>query len=180
GRALDASALSAGSSAEGPEIRVTMYTPSAARRAVPIVLLLNFGGGPSSPEGARAGRGPVSGDPPVAAEILARGWGYATVGYQDIQPDRANAWTDGIIGRTLTPGQTQPAPGEWGTIGAWAWGASRIIDYLETDKAVDRRRIALHGFSRLGKTVLWAAAQDERIAAVFSACAGEMGSALAR
>jgi hypothetical protein len=119
-------------------------------------------------------------DPPVAAEIIARGWGYATVGYQDIQADRANSWTSGVIGMTFRPGQTQPAPDEWGTIGAWSWGISRIIDYFETDKAVDAKRIAVHGHSRLGKTVLWASAKDERIAAVFSSCAGEMGSALAR
>ena len=57
---------------------------------------------------------------------------------------------------------------------------SRIIDYLETDRAVDAKRIAVFGHSRLGKTVLWASAKDERIAAVFSSCSGEMGAALAR
>ena len=72
------------------------------------------------------------------------------------------------------------APDEWGTISAWAWGASRIADYLQSDRNVDGSRIALYGFSRLGKTVLWAAAQDDRFKAVFSGCAGEMGSALAR
>jgi hypothetical protein len=129
---------------------------------------------------AGPGRGGPSGEPPNAADILARGWGYATVAYQDIQPDRAGAWTEGVIGQSLAPGQTQPGPSEWGTISAWAWGTSRIIDYLQSDRAVDGSRIALHGFSRLGKTVLWAAAQDPRIKVVFSACAGEMGSALAR
>jgi hypothetical protein len=167
-----------------------LYTPAAATKPVPVILLINFGGGVraggppavTTPAGARAGRGPgiPSGDPPNAADILAKGWGYATIGYQDIQPDRANAWTEGVIGQTLAPGQTQPAPNEWGTISAWAWGVSRIVDYLETDKNVDGKQIALHGFSRLGKTVLWAAAQDQRIGAVFSACGGEMGSALAR
>ena len=119
-------------------------------------------------------------EPPVAAEILARGWGYAMVGYNDIQPDRANAWTEGVIGLTLAPGQTAPAPDEWGTISAWAWGVSRIIDYFETDSAVDAKRIAIQGHSRLGKTVLWASAKDARIAAMFSSCSGEMGAALAR
>jgi hypothetical protein len=159
-----------GSAAHSVHMNVTVYTPAAAEKPVPIILLIAF---------PTAGGGPPS-DPPVAADILARGWGYAIVGYQDIQPDRANAWSDGVIGRALANGQTQPAPDEWGTISAWAWGISRIIDYLETDQAVDRTRIALFGFSRLGKTALWAAALDERIAAVFSACAGEMGSALAR
>jgi len=162
---------------------VSVYTPANATRKVPIILLLNFGGGP-----ARAGGPPAAGgrgnaattEPPNAADILARGWGYATVGYNDIQPDRADAWTEGVIGQTLKPGQTKPAADEWGTISAWAWGASRIADYLQSDRNVDGSRIALYGFSRLGKTVLWAAAQDERFKAVFSGCAGEMGSALAR
>src|SRR5262249_11428819 len=129
---------------------------------------------------AAAGRGAPTGDPPVASEILARGWGYATVGYQDIQPDRANAWNEGVIGATLASGQQQPAADEWGAISAWAWGVSRILDYFETDASVNATRGAVHGHSRLGKTALWASALDQRIAAVYSSCAGEMGSALSR
>lgn len=170
-----------GTKTDGPQIRVSVYTPVNATAKVPIILLVNFGGGPARVGGPPAGRGNVvTGEPPNAADILARGWGYATVGYNDIQPDRNNAWTEGVIGQTLAPGQTRPAIGEWGTIGAWAWGASRIADYLQSDPNVDGAHIALYGFSRLGKTVLWAAAQDERFQAVFSGCAGEMGSALAR
>jgi hypothetical protein len=166
-----------GTAANAPKINLNVYTPAGATRAVPVILLVNFGGGPAR----GAGPGPaISSEPPVAAEILARGWGYATVGYADIQPDRANSFTEGVIGTTLPPGQTRPAPGDWGTISAWSWGISRIIDYFETDKTIDARRVAVQGFSRLGKTVLWASAMDERIAAVFSGCAGEMGSALAR
>jgi hypothetical protein len=67
-----------------------------------------------------------------------------------------------------------------GTISAWAWGASRIVDYLEKDGSIDPAQIALFGHSRLGKAALWASALDTRIAAVYSSCAGEMGSALAR
>jgi hypothetical protein len=183
-----------GETPDAPQIRLTLYTPANTKTAVPVILLLNFGGGATPPPGtsAPAGRGgvpPSGGDPPVAAEIIARGWGYATVGYQDIQPDRANAETQGVIGlsRALSsPGaqgssvQQRPAPDEWGTISAWAWGVSRVLDYLEGDKSVDAKRIAIQGHSRLGKTVLWASAVDPRIAAVFSSCAGEMGSALAR
>jgi hypothetical protein len=157
-----------GSKPDGPQIRVSVYTPAQATKKVPIILLLNFGGGPARAGGppAAAGRGnAATGEPPNAAEILARGWGYATVGYNDIQPDRADAWTEGVIGQALQPGQTKPAADEWGTISAWAWGASRIADYLQSDRNVDGSRIALYGFSRLGKTVLWAAAQDERFKA---------------
>jgi hypothetical protein len=136
--------------------------------------------GPATgPAVAARGRGAGLGGDPVA-DILARGWGYATVVYTDIQPDAANRWSSGVIGLTLKPGQTAPAADEWGTISAWAWGISRIVDYLETDKAVDAKQVAIMGHSRLGKTVLWAGAQDPRIAMVYSSCGGEMGSALAR
>jgi hypothetical protein len=168
-----------GAGDDAPEIKVTIHTPAAATQPVPIVLLVNFGGGPPPPPGAPA-RGGFPQDPPAAAEILSRGWGYATVGYLDIQPDRVDTFNQGVIGRTLAAGQTQPAADEWGTISAWAWGISRIIDYFETDKTIDATRIAVFGHSRLGKTVLWASALDPRIAVTFSSCAGEMGSALAR
>jgi hypothetical protein len=167
-----------GEGADAPRIPLTLYTPSKASGRVPIILLVNFGGGPPPP-GPNPPRVFPS-DPPVAAEILARGWGYAYVRYQDIQPDRANAWREGVIGRTLAAGAAQPAEEEWGTIGAWSWGVSRAIDYLQSDPSVDPKRIAIQGHSRLGKTVLWASALDERVAGVFSSCAGEMGSALAR
>jgi hypothetical protein len=171
-----------GDAAGAPVINVKLYTPAQARRPVPVILLVNFGGGSAAPPG-RAGAPPPSGDPPVASDIIAKGWGYATVGYQDIQPDRADAWTSGVIGVTLAASANraaQPAPDEWGTISAWSWGVSRIIDELERDSSVDPKRIALFGHSRLGKTALWTSARDTRIAAVYSSCAGEMGSALAR
>ena len=158
-----------------------MYVPAKATKPVPMILLVNFGGG-TGPSSARGGpNAPLPlGDPPVADEILARGWGYATIRYQDIQADRANAWSEGVIGLTFTAGQQEPRADEWGTISAWAWGISRVLDYFERDRSVDATKIAVQGHSRLGKTVLWASARDPRIAAVFSSCAGEMGSALAR
>jgi hypothetical protein len=155
-----------------PEIKLTVYTPAKAQARVPMILLVNFGGG-------RTPATNFPSDPPVAAEILERGWGYATVGYQDIQTDRADTFNEGVIGVTLA-GKAAPEPDEWGTISAWAWGVSRMIDYFETDPLVNAKQIALFGHSRLGKTALWASALDERVAAVFSSCAGEMGSALAR
>jgi hypothetical protein len=169
-----------GSAPDAPVIKLTLYTPAAAKTSVPVILLVNFGGGTPPPAAPGRGGAGFPSDPPVAAEIIARGWGYATVGYQDIQPDRINTSTEGVIGATLAPGQQQPAPDEWGTISAWSWGVSRIIDYLETDKSVNAKQVALFGHSRLGKTALWATAKDERIAAAFSSCSGEMGAALAR
>ena len=162
-----------GDKPDGPRMTLTVYTPAKADKPVPVLLSITFG--------FPAGKGPPKAgafDP--VAEVLGRGWAYATLGYGDIQPDRADRWTEGVIGLTLKDGQTRPAPDEWGTISAWAWGVSRCIDYFETDKAIDAKRVAITGASRLGKTVLWAGAQDERVAAVFSVVPGEMGASLIR
>ena len=163
-----------GAAMNAPRMALTIVTPSRVKTPVPLILLVNFGGG------AQAAANPLAGEPPVAADILARGWGYAMVVYTDIQPDRNNTFDQGVIGATLTSAEARPAPDEWGAIGAWAWGVSRIIDYFETDASVDAKRIALFGHSRLGKTALWASALDERVAAVYASCSGEMGAALAR
>ncbi len=190
GKARDGAAIkkkivgAMGTGADGPNMTVTLTTPANAKNAVPVILLVNFGGGPPPAPGA-ATRGPgfnPHADPALADEILSRGWGYATVGYSDIQPDRANTYGEGVmaLSDTVAPGSSLPAADAWGTISAWSWGISRIIDYFETDKTVDAKRVAVFGHSRLGKTVLWASAKDERIAAVFSSCSGEMGAALAR
>jgi hypothetical protein len=154
-----------GTAANAPKINLKVALPAGATKPVPVILLVQFGGG-----GA-----PIP-DPPVASEILGRGWGYATIGYNDIQPDKADAFDQGVIGAT----GKMPAADEWGDVSAWAWGVSRVIDYLSTDKAIDATKIALHGHSRIGKTALWASALDTRIAAVYASCPGEMGAALSR
>ena len=154
-----------GSAVNAPRMNLKVVLPAGTSKPAPIILLIQFGGG-----GA-----PVA-DPPLAGEILARGWGYATVGYNDIQPDKENAFDQGVIGAT---GKT-PGDDEWGDVSAWSWGVSRIIDYLTTDPAIDAKKIALHGHSRIGKTALWASALDTRVAAVYASCPGEMGAALSR
>ena len=90
---------------DAPQINADALHAGERRRGrVPVILLVNFGGGPPPPRRTRQARRRLPADPPVAAEILARGWGYATVGYQDIQPDRADAWTQGVIGRDARAG----------------------------------------------------------------------------
>jgi hypothetical protein len=158
-----------GAGADAPAISLKVALPASPSKAVPLILLVQFGGG-----GA-----PVP-DPPLAGEILARGWGWATVGYNDIQPDKENAFDQGVIGATSRLLAAPLKDDEWGDVSAWAWGVSRIIDYLATDPAIDAKRIALHGHSRIGKTALWASALDTRIAAVYASCPGEMGAALSR
>jgi hypothetical protein len=160
-----------GEKKDGPRMRLTVFTPARATGPVPLLLNLAFAAGP--------GGGPRGGFD-LVGEALSRGWGHAALGYTDIQPDRPDRWAEGVIGLTLKEGQTKPAANEWGTISAWAWGLSRAIDYLESDKSVNARQVAVSGASRLGKTVLWAGAQDERVAAVFAAVPGEMGASLIR
>jgi hypothetical protein len=109
-----------------------------------------------------------------------KGIGVATINYADIDPDALGAIPAGVRQLYLKPGQTEPAPDEWGSIAAWAWGLSRVLDYFETDRGVDAKRVALLGVSRLGKTVLWTGARDPRFAAVIASCSGEGGAALSR
>lgn len=156
-----------GQGRDAQSMRLTVVTPARAPRGVPVILAIQFGGGGT----------PIP-DPPVAAEILARGWGYATLGYLDIQPDKIDTFDQGVIG--ATPSSKTRGPDSWGAISAWAWGVSRAIDYLEKDRRVDARHIGLHGHSRLGKTALWASALDPRIAVLYASCPGEMGAALSR
>jgi hypothetical protein len=179
----------------GPKMDLLIYLPAVARKPVPLFLNLSFTANSSAVDdpaikpGEVWGRDKKRGPAPKGggafghlnvAPFLAQGIGVATVYYGDIEPDFLGGVPDGVRGSYLKPGQTDPAPDEWGAIAAWAWGLSRAQDYLETDKGVDAKRVAIFGVSRLGKTVLWAGAHDTRFAAVIASCSGEGGAALSR
>ena len=176
-----------------PKIHLLIYLPANARKPVPMFFTINFGAvqnavddvgitpdevwDPKTNTKVPAPKGRGFGH--INAEtLLDAGFGVATFYYGDVEPDYAAGFSNGIRARYLKPGQAERAPEDWGSIGAWAWGMSRVEDYFETDQSIDAKRVAIHGVSRLGKTVMWAGAHDQRFAAVIASCSGEGGAAL--
>lgn len=178
-----------------PVIHVLIYLPAAAKKPVPMFFTINFGAIQNAvddptivPEKVRDPKTNALIDPPktpgrgfgrISVEsLLDAGFGVATYYYAELDPDTLTGFPQGIRAKYLKAGQTDRGPEDWGSIAAWAWGMSRVEDYFETDKRIDAKRVAIHGVSRLGKTVTWAGANDQRFAAVIASCGGEGGAAL--
>jgi hypothetical protein len=154
------------------DIRLTLTTPAAAKGPVPVIMEFGFGGrGFGPPPGGRGG-------PSWQQQVLAKGWGYAIVVPNSIQADTGAGLTRGIIG-LCNKGQPRKVD-DWGALRAWAWGASRALDYFETDKAVDAKRVGIEGLSRYGKAAIVTMAYDERFAIGFIGSSGEGGVKLHR
>jgi pimeloyl-ACP methyl ester carboxylesterase len=154
------------------DIHLTLFVPNKAAKPVPAFLLID-------------NRGPQNTDPErkvksefwPAEEVIARGYAIAVFSNADLDPDNFDDFKNGIHG-LLDRGERHPD--SWGTLAAWAWGASRCMDYFETDKDINSNKVAVVGHSRGGKTALWAAAEDQRFAMAVSNESGCGGAALAR
>jgi hypothetical protein len=158
------------------DIRLTLTTPANATGPVPVIMEFGFGQLPPRPAPA-AGATPPPGTP-WQQQALAKGWGYATLVPNSIQADNGAGLTAGIIG-LVNKGQPRK-PDDWGALRAWAWGASRALDYFETDKAVNARMVGLEGHSRYGKATLVAMAYEPRLAIAYVSSSGAGGAKIHR
>ena len=183
------------------KIQVSLTTPAEAKGSVPVIMQFGgFGFGappPAAPEGPpylpnafapppppRRGGTPSVGPPRTPSgptwqqQVLAKGWGYAIIVPGSIQADNGYGLTLGIVG-LVNHGQPRKVD-DWGALRAWAWGASRALDYFETDKSVNAKRIGLEGHSRYGKATLVAMAYDPRFWVAYVSSSGEGGAKLNR
>ncbi len=187
---------------DGPKLDLLIYVPTGVAKPVAAILGENFSGNQTVAADPGIHLGTVWVRDPATKQyraetaseksrgsgaaqwqvekILARGYALATFYYGDIEPDFDGGIAHGVRPLFYREGQTAPAADEWGAIGAWAWGLSRALDYLDDDKDIDAHRVAVMGHSRLGKTALWAGAQDQRFAMVISNCSGAGGASLFR
>ncbi len=164
------------------DIQLTLTTPAGAAGPVPVIMELGL-----SPETQTALRkrftdaqwAQIQGSgPDWRDQVLAKGWGYAIYIPTSVQPDNGAGLTRGVIGLS-NRGQPRKLE-DWGALRAWAWGASRALDYLETDKSVDARHVGIEGLSRYGKATLVAMAYDSRFAIAFVGSSGQGGGKIAR
>jgi hypothetical protein len=189
-----------GTKENAPVINVLLYLPNQIKGPVPMFLGLNFYGNHTiiddktiqmtnkwmlnnkkfnitENKATEESRGAEGQQWPIE-NILAQGYGVATVFCGDMEEDFAGGWEKGI--RFTLQKELNLEPQEWSAIGAWAWGLSRAMDYLEQDSQVDSKKVMVLGHSRLGKAALWAGANDTRFAMIVSNNSGESGAALAR
>lgn len=160
------------------EINLVVATPLNASGAVPLVMEFGFVRNPFNPAPIKAIGLGSSGEPTWQEQLISRGWGYAILEPSSIQADNGAGLTVGIIG--LVNKGAFRKPDEWGALRAWAWGASRAMDYLETDKHVDTKRVAIEGLSRYGKAAIVTMAFEPRFSLGFIGSSGAGGAKILR
>lgn len=159
------------------DLRMALSTPADATGPVPVILQFGSINGVKPVTSAPV---PVAdgADPSWQQQVLAKGWGYAILSPTSFQADNGAGLTEGIIG-LCNKGQPRKLD-DWGALRAWAWGASRALDYLETDKTVNARQVGIQGHSRWGKAALVTMAYDRRFAIGYISSSGEGGAKLSR
>jgi lysophospholipase L1-like esterase len=168
------------------DIQMSVVTPAEAKGPVPVMMMFGFAALPNAPRPTFGGRGgnftppppPPGADAPSQQQLIADGWGYVGINPGSIQADNGAGLRSGIIG-LVNKGEWRK-PDDWGSLRAWAWGAARGLDYLETDKAVDAKHVGIEGVSRYGKAALVTMAYDTRFALVLVGSSGEGGAKLHR
>jgi len=164
------------------DIDLTLSTPADAAGPVPVIMEFGFSREFMAQMAKRfpqfAAGGPGNQGPTWQQQALAKGWGYAELVPTSYQADNGAGLTEGIIG-LMNKGQPRK-PDDWGTLRAWAWGVSRALDYFETDKAVNAKRVGLEGHSRYGKATLVTMAYEPRLAIAYVSSSGEGGAKLFR
>lgn len=164
-------------------ITLMLVTPADAPGPVPVVIMFRGGGLPGDPPpplpaGFRPPVPQPGDDPPGTEQLIAAGWGYAFLNPSSVQADNGAGLTRGVIG--LVNRGARRRPDDWGALRAWAWGASRALDYLATNPSVDASRVAIDGVSRYGKAALVTMAFDTRFALALVASSGAGGAKLLR
>jgi len=157
-------------------IQMTLTIPANATKPVPVVMEFGF----IFPPGFKLPEPPpgTPKEPDWKQLVLSKGWGYAILVPTSYQEDFGAGLTKGIIG--LANKGNRRKPDDWGALRAWAWGASRALDYLETDKSVDARHVTIEGLSRYGKAALVTMAYDSRFAIGFIGSSGAGGAKILR
>src|SRR6185312_5646548 len=158
-------------------IDLTLTTPANVTGPVPVIMEFSF----VFPPGFKWPKGftpPHESGPTWQQQLLAKGWGYAVLIPTTVQADNGAGLTEGIIG-LMNKGQPRKLD-DWGALRAWAWGASRALDYFETDKSVDAKQVGIEGHSRYGKAALVTMAYDPRFAIAYVSSSGEGGAKLNR
>jgi lysophospholipase L1-like esterase len=155
------------------DIQMAVVLPLNARGPVPVLMMFGWGNMPDDPLPRFPGfQEPAA--PPSTEQLIGAGWGYVSINTGSIQADNGAGLTAGIIG--LTNRGKRRTPEQWGSLRAWAWGAARALDYLETLPAVDAKHVGIEGVSRYGKAALVTMAFEPRFAAVLIGSSGEGGA----